>query len=161
MFTAEARKRFVGINDLTERSIDILNMHNVKLPEEKLRLIETSQSAKRTKSTNIDEDMFCITGNTRPRITTSCRLMHGKELLRIMGITYVGDDINNWPSEFLCDLAGNAFDAGCCASMLMCILMTLARSNSKTKMNTAHATEEPSADQDNIILDSLWPESAP
>ena len=45
--------------------------------------------------------------------------------------------------------------------MLMCILMTLARSHSKAKMNTAHATEEPSADQDNIILDSLWPESAP
>ena len=45
-----------------------------------------------------------------------------------MGITY-GAEIDEFSSDSLCNLVGNAFDSGCCASMILSMMATSTRAH--------------------------------
>ena len=107
--------------------MDVLTMNGVQVPEQSLRLVETSQSVSRGKATK--SLMFCVTSRSRPWITTRCRLAHGKELMRLQGVYYHGNDdlLDAMSSDLLADMAGNAFHAGCCAAALLTLMVALAR----------------------------------
>ena len=133
-FTPEARAKYPGINALCSRSLDVLEMAGVKVPEAVPRFIETGQSAGRG-GMDKSSKMFCLTAKSRPYITSRCRVMHGKEYFRMQGIFYPptadgtgGDDALDGVSHAdLIDLAGNAFHSGCCAAALLALLVAMAR----------------------------------
>ena len=163
-FTPEMSKKFVGINHLTDREIDLLNLAKVKLPETICRLIEVSQSAGRSRPSAEDKELLCIHSRTRLWITSACRLAHGKELLRLQGVVYVSPAVNEFSHDFLVDLAGNAFDTGCFTSALLSLLVALARGYARIREQSSEhdsGVDKPlgssgGSSDDVDVLGSMW-----
>ena len=98
------------------REFDILQLHGVqRYPEEKMRVIETSQSA--TRSTESAEHVSTITPGFRHCITPRCIFFFGAEHLRMQSIFYASEsELIKFEDRLLKSLVGNAFEGNCRAA---------------------------------------------
>ena len=125
--TDELRKKFPGINQLGPRALDILQLNGIGFPESECRMVEVSQSMGR--QSKMVDTMPCLTPKMQRWVTSRCRLVHGVESMMFQGLAYkscsnLGEKFS---SDLLCDIAGNAFHAGCASAATMTVLCTLAR----------------------------------
>lgn len=164
--TDDEREQFPGLNELTERSGDILAAAGVSISEEELRLVEVGQTLGRggsNKSSKTDV-VGCVTPNWRSWLTTQNRFNIGHESLMFMGISYspepAGDPrLLKYSSRFLADLAGNAFHVGQCAAMLVAMFTCVGMSYLSKEGNDAHE-DSGMADDGEATLDEIWGSSA-
>ena len=75
------------------------------------------------------DTMPCLTPKMQRWVTSRCRLVHGVESMMFQGLAYkscsnLGEKFS---SDLFCDIAGNAFHAGCASAATMTVLCTLAR----------------------------------
>lgn len=113
-FTPEQKERFPALQAIPARQLDILLLSGVQFPEAKLRLIELSQSAGRNQYS--EHSVGCMTPKMRRWATSRCRLLHGAESMFHQGLFFDEKVLRGFSSDFLLDLSGNAFHAGCAAA---------------------------------------------
>jgi hypothetical protein len=123
-----ALMQFPAIRALTQRSLDLLIVHEVKFPEKERRLIDVSQSASRAKVSTTENVLPCCKPNMMLWLTDLCRPLTGPEAFRAQGISWgpEGDKkLIDFSNELLLDLAGNGFHAGCCAATFLSVMSAL------------------------------------
>lgn len=152
--TRAVRDKFPCLNMLPARAIDGLSLQGVTFPESSLRLFDTTQSAGRMREVDNDR-MMCITPKMRVWMTSTCRVMHGLEGLNMQGIYYTGREqaLEQFTSDTLMDLAGNAFHAGCCLAAMMGTLVALAMGSNFAASPPTVVNEEADAE---AALDDAW-----
>lgn len=105
---------FPGLLALSAREADIIYMHDLAMPEDKLRILNVAPSLQRTRVTKV---VPCITPRARMYLTRRCRLLHAVECLRLQNVWYGSERerrlLAEYGENFIVDLAGNAME-GCC-----------------------------------------------
>jgi len=117
-------KCFPGLYALTEREFETLALSGVAdFPEKCDRTIDVSQSIGRG-SISVN-GVQAITPSGRKYLTKHCRILLGVESLRLQSLFFADDRaLKQFSNGLLNDLAGNAFEASCCAaSALVCCLV--------------------------------------
>ena len=114
-----------GLAQLYAREVEILQYHGInEFPEETLRTIQVSQSLGRC------PPMLGVCPAIIPRgrvyVSTKCRLLHPVEALRVHSLEFPSDRLAQVKDAALQDLAGNAFEAGCCLASIVSTLACLA-----------------------------------
>lgn len=159
-FTDEDAEKFPALKELTLRMKDILGAKGVRLSEEKLRVIELSQSMGR--GFERENSVGCCTPKWRPWLTTQNRFVVGHEALYLQGISYSDkpgghEDLLEFDSSFLTDLAGNAFHAGQCSAMIVAMFCALGSAlMDRMGVNVREAAEENLAKDAEAALDEVW-----
>ena len=119
---------FPTLRGLTVREHDLLYLSGIRdFPELEARCMDLSQSVQRRGRVS-KGFVHCLTPKGRFYLTQRCRFLHGIEALRLQSI-YLADAqriTRAFSSAFLRDLAGNAFEASCCAMtfFITCIVLS-------------------------------------
>ena len=93
------------------------------IPDPSFKVLDLSQ--------NLDfaaascDKMPCITPEGSKFLTQQVRFVSGLESLRYMGIYHDEAKLQKYPSAFLQDLAGNAFETSSCAANFLCNMVFL------------------------------------
>ena len=111
---------FPGLLALSSREFDVLSMHGVSFPESHCRFIELSQSCDRHRKA---DGAGAVIPNIRRYISSRCRLLTGTEAMHLQSLWFEDEILSRFDNRFLCDLAGNAFEASCCSSVIFCGLL--------------------------------------
>jgi site-specific DNA-cytosine methylase len=120
---------FPGLRALHLREFDVLAYAGViRFPENETRAIELSQCLNREEKARL-EQLSTVVPEMRKYVTSRCRFILGHEALHIQDIWYppsVGDALDSMPSDFLADLAGNAFDGSCYSAVIFstCVFLS-------------------------------------
>ena len=120
-----ATEAFPALKTLTLRQLEILHLKGVTIPDPSFKVLDLSQ--------NLDfaavscDKMPCITPEGSKFLTQQVRFVSGLESLRYMGIYLDEVKLLKYPSPFLQDLAGNAFETSSCAANFLCNMVFLSR----------------------------------
>jgi len=109
------------------RELEILVLEKVAIPEVTRRIVDVSQTCSRTRVLE-SGCLATILPRTKAYITDRCRTMVGAEALRAQGISWGKESdkkLGKFSSDFLMDLAGNAFHTGCCCAMFFVMIVAL------------------------------------
>jgi hypothetical protein len=118
---------FPGLHALSLRELDILKFHGLTFPEAAARTMDVSQGLGRGHPPRCGL-VPCLTPGGRVYLSHRCRLLLGQEALRLQGLFYPSPErLNIFEDKFLRDLAGNAFEASCCAAALFIVCVVLSR----------------------------------
>ena len=96
----------------------------MQLPEKEFRVVDLSQNLAFCSVTA--GKMPCVTPDGAKFLTREVRFVTGIECLQYMGIYLDQDQLQAYPSGFLQDLAGNAFETSSCAANVLCNFVFLA-----------------------------------
>jgi len=148
----------VGIRELTERCFDLLVVRGVPFPDKFRRLVETSQIVGRSNPKlheQSDTHFPCITPKMKLWISDLCRCVIGVEALHAQGIDYGlrQHQLLSYDSEFLSDLAGNAFQTGCLGAVALAIITSLGIALKRKAGQKIHEIRSGPLFQDAAILD--------
>jgi hypothetical protein len=116
------------LGSLARRELEILVLEKVAIPESSRRIVDVSQTCSRTRVLT-SNTLATILPRTRAYLTDRCRSMIGVEALRAQGISWGSESdkkLLQYSSDFLMDMAGNAFHTGCCVTMMLAMIVTLA-----------------------------------
>ena len=119
---AQALSRLTGA--CTSR-LDTIGLESSDYPEKQTRLIELSQTCDRA---SVHEACAnCVTPGGRQFITSRCRILRGREKLRIQGMWLADESVlDGFADAVVGDMAGNAFEACCCSASIFACLSLLA-----------------------------------
>ena len=111
---------------LTVRETDVLRFLGISFPELTPRTVDVSQNIARAK---VGVSLVgCLTAGARVYLSHRCRLLLGVEALRLQSFFHPDPGrLLAFDDRLLRDLAGNAFEASCCAASLLVVLLVLSR----------------------------------
>ena len=158
-------RRHPGLGRLSQREIEIIELNGVtEFPEREPRIVETSQSLGRYL-----KPMHGHCGTVFPKarlyLTHRCRLVAPAEMLRLQGIDVPREILLSTPDNVIANLAGNAFDTGCCmATMLVtCLLLSHCSSRRAASVPTSLSVDEQADhddsddnDDDDAFFEMAW-----
>lgn len=161
-FDASLVHAFPGLLEIGRRQRELLDLAGVKdFPTAVSGCIETSQSAGRQRL-HID---FCptITPHGRQYLSRRCRVMHSWESLRFQGLYLHESLLERFSENLLQDLAGNAFETGCCLAAMVVTLALLSsgaasppNAGALTPVNVSAAEVPQSESDSDSHCSSMW-----
>ena len=118
-----------GLRLLKNWQFDILLLLGVlEFPSKTRCMIDLSQSLNRARMSTTGDIIGCVTPKMHQWLTDRARFLHGSEALALQGIHYGPRQehlTNEYSSEFLQDLAGNAFHSGCMAATVIATIVAV------------------------------------
>jgi hypothetical protein len=116
MPAVEVLLQFPFLAKMTLRQHEMLHLKGIRdFPEAAPRVVDISQTDAFSKVT--DNLMQCLTPSGCKYLSHKCRPVVGVEALRLQGLWYDRGVTSQFKDELLRSLAGNAFEASCCAAM--------------------------------------------
>ena len=147
---------YPGLRALSTRERDLIACKQLALPTQEAGTVDVSQQESRSGFHRGGSG--CVTPSMRLLLTHLCRLTHGVEAIQMQGIHY-GDQhhkLKDFPSDFLQNIAGNAFHMRMCAISLVAALSVVARAATVAlvlpplgRQVSLHIEEDP-------LEDSIW-----
>lgn len=125
-----------GILALGPRELDIVRMRHLcpgsAQPQQHVAsgCLDVSQSAPRTIRLSAHSGIVpCVTPAGRRFLTHRHRLTHPVEDLHLQGLYYLGREqaLQQFSGSLISDIAGNAFEASCCAASMLAGLLLISR----------------------------------
>ena len=148
---------FPGLLELTARECDLLSVKRVPVPTSRNQTFDLRPSLGRN-SPILDGRVGCQKTQARVYLTKYCRLMRGVESLHTQGIHYHGGrhaKVLSYPNDFVQHLAGNAFNAMCCAASLFASFCLAAHCQNQCIRMRVAVTLRPWSDKPVALADNL------
>jgi site-specific DNA-cytosine methylase len=111
---------FPLLKNITYRQFDILRLHGFQFPDERGRQIDLGQSGQRAKVHEKTRSSI-VTPGCSIYLGSRCRFAHGIECMHMQSIHYGSNHqhLAKYLEPLLRDLAGNAWECTCAASMVI------------------------------------------
>jgi hypothetical protein len=146
-FHASELQAFPGLHAISDRQVQLLELSGIReFPESLCRCLDLKHSVARlSKPTSIAS---CILPGGQQYLTSKCRFMHPLESLGLQGICVPSEVSSRFSLPFMQDLAGNAFEASCCLSVIFVTLTVLARHSCPPPAPQASLSVAPCAEEE-------------
>ena len=116
---------FPGLLEISARQCEVLHICNATFPSDEESSICLSQSGGRQK-VHVGSFPTILPGG-KQFLLHRCRLMHPWESLRLQGMFLPDVLLSAFSHNAIQQLAGNAFESGCCAAVLFVLQVVLSR----------------------------------
>ena len=153
---ANALEQYPGLAELCPRHIDLLEHFGIGLPEKHPCTVDLNPSLGRTRAVLYNNKAPCLSVGSRLYLGHRARYACGVEHMRLMGFMIDNFDVEiltNFNSDFLRDLAGNAFDAASYMAASTTMWVTLGELYLRA---SGAGASIPASKEGTISLGSLW-----
>jgi site-specific DNA-cytosine methylase len=153
----EVIAQFPWLRKLSVRQFEMLHLKGVRcFPESLPRIIDVSQQLSFCYTSK--DIMQCVTPEGIKYMTHKCRALMGVEALQLQGMYFPRDVTDKFSNDLLSSLAGNAFEASCCAAMIFSSLQVLAKLHviRRSQPDPARELRGAGSVADDDELESIW-----